>query len=103
MLRDARYLLQSIEDGGAREEQSMDSDMQQNSTAKSMILTSRNTTSYLWPVSTMLWVKLNLDHNNVTAFLGGLNHNELYPLSQLLALMIGAFGLARLFYLKFKD
>lgn len=51
----------------------------------------------------MLWVKLNLDHNNVTAFLGGLNHNELYPLSQLLALMIGAFGLARLFYLKFKD
>jgi hypothetical protein len=56
--------------------------------------------SFLWLVVTILLVETTLYYNNVSAVLGGPDDNELHLPSQLIALMIGAFGLVRLCYLK---
>jgi hypothetical protein len=57
----------------------------------------------LWLIFTILVVECTLHHNHVHAVVGGPNDNELHLPSQLITLMIGAFGLVRVCYLKLKD
>jgi hypothetical protein len=51
----------------------------------------------------VLLVEMTLRYNHVTAVLGGPNDNELHLPSELLPLLIGAFGFIRTCWLKFEE
>jgi hypothetical protein len=51
----------------------------------------------------VLMVEMTLNYNHVTAVLGGPDDNELHLPSELLPLLIGAFGFLRTCWLKFEE
>ena len=57
----------------------------------------------LWLVFSIFLVEFSLNFNNITAVLGGPHDNELHLPSQLLPLLIGAFGFVRIIYLLFEQ
>jgi len=59
--------------------------------------------NFLWLVFSVFLVEFTLNFNNVTAVLGGPHDNELHLPSQLLPLLMGAFGFVRAWYLLFES
>jgi hypothetical protein len=57
----------------------------------------------IWLMFSVLLVEFTLSFNHVTAVLGGPNDNELHLPSELLPLLIGAFGFVRICWLKFEE
>ena len=57
----------------------------------------------IWLIFSALMVEFTLNFNHVTAVLGGPNDNELHLPSELLPLLIGAFGFVRICWLKFEE
>jgi hypothetical protein len=57
----------------------------------------------LWLIFSGLLVEFTLTFNHITAVLGGPHDNELHLPSELLPLLMGAFGFVRICWLKFED